>query len=684
MVIGDNVEEKLVSDTMHEFPPKQKNIEDEDKTRALSYAQKIPEGAINGPLLTYFINTTRDKLAAEIDLATAESESLEKTPDNQQRLDELADSIEKSGHEIKELNSFWEFVSGDEIDQMHDALMADGTGGREPLSTRDRAALQSDYDSARKGAYEQYMKLRSASKAEPNDNTTDLSPEELVSLKARAAQLRGGNSKENKSENKETNLTPDQMRDMNARLGRKPNGNTEHEADDPTDSDDEMVDKSEIETAEDVQRRIEEKMSELMVGRRLNSALEKYAQCQADLETKGVVDAKGWQIYSKRGRRKRELAAEDAYARLAEKKIAYAKKLVELRRDEGLYDGTDDEIAQKMSDDMMFEASVLGQTAEQSVDDERGSRKEKRNGGLKALTVFGKFMTGSKGSGWFRNAATGAIAGGAVALGSVLTGAGWPITLIAGVAARQAARYGATTHLLDENLKKENRSVVMTSDEVKVFVEKLQAEGLSRDEQMRRVMDENFNRIRTRGDEELSEARQKANKHVRQFVTGYAAGGVAVHVVDFIGHNFVANATSGGHTSPNSNGTTVGEHNTLNNDVPGNDPNTDGAIELRHHAVPHGVENPGQTFEFPAGASHITTGEGWYHQFVDMGMTQEQAQQIFNDPDVMNKLVDQGVAYVDNSSTIGGYGIRMPIGAELPSQSMDTIKQAMLAKGFIK
>jgi len=57
-------------------------------------------------------------------------------------------------------------------------------------------------------------------------------------------------------------------------------------------------------------------------------------------------------------------------------------------------------------------------------------------------------------------------------------------------------------------------------------------------------------------------------------------------------------------------------------------------------------------------------------------------QALFADHDLMNELVNQGAAYVDNSALIGGYGINMPASGHLTQQAMDTIRQAAASKGF--
>ena len=86
--------------------------------------------------------------------------------------------------------------------------------------------------------------------------------------------------------------------------------------------------------------------------------------------------------------------------------------------------------------------------------------------------------------------------------------------------------------------------------------------------------------------------------------------------------------------------------------------------------------------DWPKGASRITSGEGWFSQFRDMGMSEKQAHALFADEGVMRQLVKAGAAYPDSSSTIGGYGINMPKGGHLSEKAMDIIGKAMKAKGF--
>lgn len=409
-------------------------------------------------------------------------------------------------------------------------------------------------------------------------------------------------------------------------------------------------------------REITEALDDTMIGRRLKAKLDEYAARKADVETKGGDPSKPWHT----GRRKREEALKRAELDLFEAQREYTKALITERwNTDGIYDGDEAERNQVSKDDFFNEFRKLDSNARKATLATRLDRIENRNIFQKGLVAVGRFLNGGKGKGWLRNAGSGFGFGALKGFGTGLCGAGVPITIavlgLSGTALSAGVRAGSKMNMLDKSLG-EYDTEGMSDEEYGAYVRAMQQSGAGVGDQAQRMANEFFGRARGEGNKALSAARDKAKKNAMKFGIGFAAGGFSGRRL----HSAVTADQGGINRKPS-----TPKYQT---------------IQLHEGSVGSGADvapSIPKTFEFPMNASHITAGEGWYHQFADMGLGSDQAQSLFADHNLMNKLVEQGAAYVDNSSQVGGYGIKLPVGGNLSPEAMKTIKQAIIAKGYI-
>ncbi|MFZ1258464.1 MAG: hypothetical protein WAQ25_03265 [Candidatus Saccharimonas sp.] len=388
-------------------------------------------------------------------------------------------------------------------------------------------------------------------------------------------------------------------------------------------------------------RELTRELNESQVGIGLDNALGEYASRKADVELRGGEGKRFWQT----GQRKRGEALSQAEEKLFAAQNEYTKRLIAARREVGMYENeelTEAQIEQNISDDFFNEFRHLDTNARRKTLEIRNSRIERRAWYQKAAAGIGNFLNGGKGKGWVRNTGSGLAAG----FGVGLTGVGFPITAAVGAGLSGLVRHSSKVDALDKSLQ-DYKLETMTEGEMRTYQRGMARSGATQDQQAKRLAQEFFGRSRTEGDNALSEARKKAGKNLMKFGLGYAAGGLLGNAV----HNKVFNTTANAQPQQ-----------------PGQAP-----------AAPNTTPAP---HNFPPDADIITRGEGWYHQFGDMGLTQDQAKVLFQDRTLMNDLVKEGAAYVDNSARIGGYGINMPSSGRLSAAAMDMIKQAMIAKGF--
>lgn len=387
-------------------------------------------------------------------------------------------------------------------------------------------------------------------------------------------------------------------------------------------------------------------------GRKLKEKYAAYGVAKADLETKGRF-----------GRRKREIALQKAEDELYRAKLEYTKRLTELRTADGLYEGDKEARKQARSDDFFNEFRKLDRESRNATREERERRGESK--WQKAKVTVGKFLSGGKGKGWLRNGGIGAAAG----LGFGFT-AGIPVTVLAGAGLSYANYEASKAAALQDSLGN-YKEETMTDEEYAAYLKAMEQSDATKNQKAERLAGEFFGRSRKLGDEDLENAKSKAKANAGKFGIGFAAGAAAGNLAGGFSGSEVG-ATDG--ASAEGAGDGVGE-------------GTEGAEDQGTgggEGQAEGAEQGNEEFEFPEGASEIHDGEGWFSQFEDMGYTQEQVKELFSDTQLMDRLVDMGAAYPDNSAVIGGYGINMPVGGELAPEAMELIKQFADAKGFIK
>lgn len=244
-----------------------------------------------------------------------------------------------------------------------------------------------------------------------------------------------------------------------------------------------------------------------------NNALKEYAKLKADHETKGFI-----------GRRKRLESLKDAEMQLTETKIAYAKSLVEKRREAGLYEGDEESIKRQMADDMMNEMRLLDREARVATNNELKDRIENRKWYQKAAVSIGKFLNG--GNKWYgrlaRNAAPGFLAG----FGVAVSGVGFPVTTAVG-AGLGAAVYGfSRTTLADESLKAHESGAVLTDERAKEILGKIQGSTDNILDQARGFAGGILEESRKSGESVNRQNAKKSIKNLGMFSLGYAAGGM--------------------------------------------------------------------------------------------------------------------------------------------------------------
>lgn len=395
----------------------------------------------------------------------------------------------------------------------------------------------------------------------------------------------------------------------------------------------------------------------------LQAKLAEYARRKADVDTLGGEKTKAWKFWQA-GRQKRGEALKVAEEALFQAHNDYVEKLIRKRKEVGLYEElSDEELMQAVSDDAFRELCKLDVDARKATLETRKSRVDNRNIVDKALAGVGKFLNGGKGKGWIRNMGSGFGTGMALSgAGMALSGVGWPITTAIAAGLTAGVRRGSRINMLDTSLD-DTSTKGMSEEEVASRRAGMARSGASLSDQRARLQSEMFGRARAEGKEKFDAAVMKANTNAAKFGAGFVAGSLTTRGIDAL-FNKDASASAGPQT-----GGSGGEP-----DLP------------RDGAMPGEQPNPGaQALPSPEVApdfSGIDVGEGWYHQLADMGYTQDQVQALFADHDLMNELVNQGAAYVDNSAPIGGYGINMPASGHLTQQAMDTIRQAAAAKGF--
>ncbi len=385
------------------------------------------------------------------------------------------------------------------------------------------------------------------------------------------------------------------------------------------------------------------------LGEKYRAALAAYAELKADGETKGR-----W------GRTKREKKLKSAEDTLREARLALEKDKVGRRTAAGLYEGNREEIMRHQSNDIFGGIRALDGETRHAVNTLLDERMENRNLFKKAAAAVGRFFTkGGKVSQWARGAGTGALAG----FGVAITGAGIPITSIAGIGLGLSVRGAAAMANLDriraENKDEDGNAVTLMSDQYYTnLVRAMGQDGATNKETVDRIAREIFETSRARGYEQADRARRQANQTMGKFALGFAAGAAggtllhsAINHPAAHGQHPAKSANSAKSAAPS--GGASGGHN---------------ALGLNHNLPPN--------------ANNVHLGEGFDEFFGHLGINQNQVAQMLGDHHLMEGLVHTGDAYPSNSAIVGPYGILMPKGGHFSAAGMQLIEAAMKAKGF--
>ena len=235
-----------------------------------------------------------------------------------------------------------------------------------------------------------------------------------------------------------------------------------------------------------------------------------------------------------RKREKRREALDEAGKALKKEVLAYLRQKVKTKRQNGEYQGTDDEIAQQMSDEMFDEQrKIFGQRLQERKDEILRSESDKlRN---RILAKIGSWIGMEKstknslkaaavgvGHGLVKGAAVGALTG--------LFGVTWPISMVAGMAAAAVGdrmiRRGVRLDAIRQGLGGQNGSRQLVDDD-KFDRIKEKAEGKKRSQEF--MADKMLKLSRkdsyAAGDRLSKETDERIGKHKVALGIGRVAGG---------------------------------------------------------------------------------------------------------------------------------------------------------------
>ena len=398
---------------------------------------------------------------------------------------------------------------------------------------------------------------------------------------------------------------------------------------------------------------------------RYQAALTEYAELKAQSEIKGNGRF-SW------GKRKREVALLAASEKLAKAKAALEAQFIKSKEAAGMYDVPAEQLAQAKSDDLFNAMRTLDIEQRQATNDVLDTRAEKRNWLQKAAMRFAAML--DKGDKWPARLKAGGAGFGVGLLSTGLSWAGlWPVSIAVSAGITAGVRQAGVMVQRDkihatENKDAQGNARTIVNDEKFAELKKRAVEsGKDGFDAASQLAGDILEGAREIGYKQAERARVNNRRMAVAFGIGAAAGTLAGKLsADVLRSTWENSAAAhGGDGAGNDQlGKKGGKL------LPGN-PDGGG-----------GADDKPPRLEWPKGASRITSSEGWFSQFHDMGMSEKQAHAMFADKEVMGQLVKAGAAYPDNSSTIGGYGISMPKSGYLSEKAMDIIGRAMKAKGF--
>ena len=297
------------------------------------------------------------------------------------------------------------------------------------------------------------------------------------------------------------------------------------------------------ETKEQKRKRLEKELAELNeeLDAPYAAKLDAYAELLAKEESKRADGGFRFSIMhwvggpgNNRKREKRREALDEAGKALKKEVLAYLRQKVKTKRQNGEYQGTDDEIAQQMSDEMFDEQrKIFGQRLQERKDEILRSESDKlRN---RILAKIGSWIGMEKstknslkaaavgvGHGLVKGAAVGALTG--------LFGVTWPISMVAGAAAAavgdRMVRRGIRLDAIRQGLGGQNGSRQLVDDDKFARI-KEKAEGKKHSQEF--MADKMLKLSRkdsyAAGDKLSRETNERLNKHKVALGIGRLAGG---------------------------------------------------------------------------------------------------------------------------------------------------------------
>ena len=290
---------------------------------------------------------------------------------------------------------------------------------------------------------------------------------------------------------------------------------------------------------EDLQKRLAEIDKELEAP--YAAKLDAYAELLAKEESKGADGGFRFSIMHwvggpgrNRKREKRREALDEAGKALKKEVLAYLRQKVETKRQKGEYQGTDDEIAQQMSDEMFDEQRrIFGQRLQERKDEILRSESDKlRN---RILAKIGSWIGMEKstknslkaaavgvGHGLVKGAAVGALTG--------LFGVTWPISvgvsIVAAAVGDRMVRRGIRLDAIRQGLGGQNGSRQLVDDDKFARI-KEKAEGKKRSQEFMadKILKLSRKDSYAAGDRLSKETNERLNKHKVALGIGRLAGG---------------------------------------------------------------------------------------------------------------------------------------------------------------
>ena len=276
--------------------------------------------------------------------------------------------------------------------------------------------------------------------------------------------------------------------------------------------------------------------------------LDRYARLLALEESKGGnrgIISRIWTSRENRRRAERLSYMRDVEDDLREQVMEHLSEKVNAKRQRGEYNGTDDEIAQQMSDEMFDEQrrifGMIQRKKNEALEEEAGKWHNR------VLAKLGSFIAarGSKKKSNLKAGAVGfahgAVKGTAVGIISGLFGAVWPISMAAGAVASfagdAAIRRGVRLDAMQQRRKKRGIREVAGDDEFSQIKEAAGRIGGLQGQQ--HVADELFKRTRKAAEEDRDKISREVEQRIKDNGVALALGRLAGGAVGGLGGRWV-------------------------------------------------------------------------------------------------------------------------------------------------